>query len=215
MRRLILALAILVSGPATVGAAQDFPYGPTHSFAAFRNGERIGTHTLTFSGTGDQRTVTTSIDFAVKVLGLTMYRYKHQGQEIWNGNAFQSLATQTDDNGAKFTVRAARQADGGVATTATGGQKTLPAGTVPSTHWNFGQVQQSAILNSQNGNLSKVQITPKGRETIRTANGSLPANRYTYAGDVEMDQWFDDRGRWVKSAFKASDGSTIEYILQE
>lgn len=215
MRRLILALAILASGPATVGAAQDFPYGPTHSFAAFRNGERIGSHTLTFSGSGDQRTVTTSIDFAVKVLGLTMYRYKHQGQEIWNGNAFQSIATQTDDNGSKFTVRAARQADGGVATSATGGQKTLPPGTVPSTHWNFGQVQQSAILNSQNGTLSRVQITPRGRETVQTSSGTLPATRYTYTGDVQMDQWFDDRGRWVKSAFKASDGSTIEYILQE
>jgi hypothetical protein len=30
-----------------------------------------------------------------------------------------------------------------------------------------------------------------------------------------MDQWFDDRGRWVKAAFKAFDGSEIEYILQE
>ena len=30
-----------------------------------------------------------------------------------------------------------------------------------------------------------------------------------------MDQWFDDRGRWVKASFKAFDGSEIEYILQE
>ena len=28
-------------------------------------------------------------------------------------------------------------------------------------------------------------------------------------------RFLDDRGRWVKAAFKASDGSTIEYILQE
>ena len=71
------------------------------------------------------------------------------------------------------------------------------------------------MLNSQNGALSKVQITSKGRETIKTANGTLQATRYSYSGDVLMDQWFDDRGRWVKSSFKASDGSTIEYILQE
>ena len=71
------------------------------------------------------------------------------------------------------------------------------------------------MLNSQNGALAKVQITPRGRETIKTANGSLEATRYSYTGDVEMDQWFDDRGRWVKASFKASDGSTIEYILQE
>lgn len=213
MRRMILALIILASGPAA--AASDFPYGPTHSFAAFRNGERIGMHTLTFSGNGDQRTVTTSIDLSVRILGLTVYRYKHRAQEVWNGNAFQSIATRTDDNGARYTVSAARQADGGLTTNVDGSRKTMPPGTLPSTHWYFGQVRQSAILNTQNGSLSRVRIIPRGRETVRTANGTLPATRYTYAGDVEMDQWFDDRGRWVKSVFKASDGSTIEYILQE
>jgi hypothetical protein len=94
-------------------------------------------------------------------------------------------------------------------------QETLPPGLMPSTHWNLNQVKQSAILNSQNGALAKVQITPRGRETVKTAKGTLEATRYSYTGDVEMDQWFDDRGRWVKAAFKASDGSTIEYILQE
>jgi len=32
---------------------------------------------------------------------------------------------------------------------------------------------------------------------------------------VTKDQGFDDRGRWVKTRFEASDGSSIEYILKE
>ncbi len=232
MRRLILALMAMAScGPAAAQAAEGFPYGETHTFAAFRNGERIGTHVLTFKTDGNTRTVTTSIDFAVRALGLTMYRYMHRGQEVWNGNTFDSISTQTDDNGTKYTVKA-KNAANGVAVVRDGGttklsssdlgfqhgssgQVTMPANTLPTTHWNLDQVKQSAILNTQNGNLSKVRITPGGRETIKTANGTLQATRYTYSGDVQMDQWFDDRGRWVKAAFKASDGSTIEYILQE
>ncbi|WP_289297042.1 DUF6134 family protein [uncultured Reyranella sp.] len=230
-RRLILALMLMGCGSAAAQATADFPYGQSHVFAAFRNGERIGTHTLTFQQNGDKRTVTTSIDFAVKALGLTMYRYMHRGQEVWNGNTFESIATQTDDNGTKYTLKA-RKDGTGVAVVREGSlpkltasdvgfqqgtpnQATLPPTTLPSTHWNLSQVKQSAMLNSQNGTLAKVQITPRGRETIKTANGTLEATRYTYTGDVQMDQWFDDRGRWVKSAFKASDGSTIEYILQE
>lgn len=233
MRRVILALITVgCCSSASVLAAGGLPYGPSHVFAAFRNGERIGTHTLTFQQDGDKRTVTTSIDFSVKALGLTMYRYMHRGQEVWNGNTFESITTQTDDNGTKYAVKATHQA-GGVAVVREGGsapkmsandvgfqqgapkQETLPANTLPSTHWNPNQVKQSAMLNSQNGSLSKIQITPRGRETIKTANGTLQANRYSYSGDVQMDQWFDDRGRWVKASFKASDGSTIEYILQE
>ena len=72
------------------------------------------------------------------------------------------------------------------------------------------------MLNTQNGDLAKVQVTPRGRETVKTASGAtMQATRYSYSGDVQMDQWFDDRGRWVRTTFKASDGSTIEYILQE
>lgn len=232
MRRLILALMFVGCGSAAAQAAGDFPYGPTHVFAAFRNGERIGTHALAFRQEGNTRTVTTSIDLAVKALGFTMYRYMHRGQEVWNGSTFESITTQTDDNGVRYTVKA-RQAPNGVAVVRDGGgvertsvgdlgfqqgstrQQTVPAGTLPTTHWNLDQVRQSAMLNSQNGNLAKVQVTPRGRETVRTANGTLQATRYTYSGDVRMDQWFDDRGRWVKAAFQASDGSTIEYILQE
>jgi hypothetical protein len=233
MRRLILALAIMGCGSAAAQATADFPYGPSHVFAAFRNGERIGTHSLSFQQNGNKRTVTTSIDLSVKALGMVMYRYNHRGQEIWNGNSFESIATQTDDNGTKYSVRAKQEPggvsvvrDGGTAPKAAGNdagfqqgaakQLTMPPSTLPTTHWNLSQVKQSAMLNSQSGDLAKVQITPRGRETIKTASGaSLQATRYSYSGDVQMDQWFDDRGRWVKGAFKAPDGSTIEYILQE
>ena len=53
-----------------------------------------------------------------------------------------------------------------------------------------------------------------GRETIRTASSSIDATRYRYTGDLVMDQWFDDAGRWVKTSFTASDGSTVEYVLK-
>ena len=60
-----------------------------------------------------------------------------------------------------------------------------------------------------------MKVTVLGRETIKTASSALQATRYRYEGDVKMDQWFDDRGRWVKMAFAGSDGSAIEYVLQE
>ena len=65
----------------------DPPYGPTLSFAVYRNGEAIGRHTLAFQHNGADLTVSTTIDFAVKVLGVTAYRYIHRGQEVWNGDS--------------------------------------------------------------------------------------------------------------------------------
>ena len=77
------------------------------------------------------------------------------------------------------------------------------------------QVTQTVLLNTQKGNEAHVKITALGRETVKTSSTALQATHYRYDGDIKMDQWFDDRGRWVKMAFTGSDGSIIEYVLQE
>ena len=214
MLRLLPVVVLMIVGAISASAAQDLPYGNSQSFAVFRNGEQIGRHSLTFQHSGQNVTVATNVDFAVKLLGITAYRYSHRGQEMWTGDTFQYVATQTDDNGKKFTVRAQRTPNG-IAVERTGGQEVLPPTVLPSTHWNIRQVRQSTLLNTQDGSEAKVQIAELGRERVKTLKGWLDATRFRYTGDVSKDQWFDDRGRWVKTVFKASDGSTIEYVLEE
>lgn len=233
MRRLVVASVLVVVGAAAAVAADDFPYGNTHSFSVYRNGQQIGSHNLAFQGNGQQRAVATSIDFAVKALGFTVYRYSHRGNEVWKGSMLQSIDTKTDDNGKQFTMRARHDGnrlaverkgpDTGLSTSMNdqGFQRNaavveaLPPTVLPSTHWNLSQVRQSMLLNTQYGTPAKVQIVDLGRETIKTSSRSIQATHYRYSGDITLDQWFDDRGRWVKAAFKAFDGSEIEYILQE
>lgn len=214
LRRLLFAIVMSLSA-ATAGAVEaGAPYGPSISFLAYRNGEQIGRHTVTFEKDGPQLKVSTSIDLAVKFAGFTAYRYTHRAQEVWAGNALVSLASQTDDNGKKHNVQAVREADG-IAVTHDATRTVLPPQVLPSSHWNIEQVHQSVLLNTQKGTEARVTVMPAGRETVKTSSGSVAATRYNYTGDVVMDQWFDDSGRWVKTAFRASDGSTIEYILQE
>lgn len=233
MHRLILAmLLLLATGQTAASAADGFPYGSSLSFAAVRNGQTIGHHTLTFQKNGTELKVSTAIDLAVKVLGVTAYRYMHRAEEVWSGDTFQSLTAQTDDDGKKYAIRIRR--DGAAlavesnarsnvlspATADRGLQRddavrtTLPGQLLPSTHWNARQVRQAALVNTQTGSEARVRVSVLGREKIRTANASIDATRHRYTGDLVMDQWFDDAGRWVKTSFTASDGSTIEYVLK-
>lgn len=213
MRRFWIALLLILTSAASAAATGPLPYGPSLSFVAYRNGEPIGRHTVTFEREGGQLKVTTSIDLAVKFVGFTAYRYTHRAQEIWSGDSLVSLVSQTDDNGTKHNVKATREAND-IAVTRDGTRTALPLQILPSSHWNIEQVRQTVLLNTQKGTKARVKITPGARELIKTASGTIPATRYSYTGDVVMEQWFDDHGRWVKTSFKASDGSTIEYILQ-
>ena len=222
--------ATLVTGTARADA---FPYGASLGFVAHRNGQRIGTHLLTFQEDGGRRVVTTQIDFAVRMVGIVVYRYRHRAQEIWSGGQFQALATESDDNGEKYAVKVQREGDRLVVQRrepqsffkTSGGDEALeqqrwirevhPGYLLPSTHWNVAQTRQRALLNTQTGKILHTGVREVGRETVRTASAAPAATHFAYGGDIKMDQWFDDHGRWVKSTFKATtDGSTIEYTLQ-
>ena len=222
--------ATLLAGTAR---AEGFPYGASLGFVAHRNGQPIGTHALSFREEAGLRIVTTQIDFAVRILGLVAYRYRHRGQEIWSGDQFQAITTESDDNGAKYAVKA--RSEGGNLVVqrrepqsfhkTTAGDEAVEqqpwirnvhqGRILPSTHWNITQTRQQELLNTQTGKIMHVSVIDAGRETVRTATQVPGATHFAYAGDVQMEQWFDDRARWVKSTFKATtDGSTIEYILQ-
>lgn len=216
---LTLALAMIALWP-TVGVAEPLAYGNQLVFTAYRNGQPIGSHRLSFERQGDRLVVTTAIELAVKVVGITAYRYTHRGREVWLGHELVSFDSSTDDDGKAYAVRASRE-NGQLRVERTGpdarnpARDSLPGGLLPSTHWNVQQASQGFLLNAQKGTRERISVTAAGRENVRTLSGTVAATRYHYEGDVRMDQWFDDRGRWVRSRFVVFDGSTIDYVLQE
>jgi hypothetical protein len=108
MRRLVFALFLLATGSTAALASDDVPYGSSLSFAAVRNGQKIGHHSLTFQKNGAQLTVSTAIDLVVKFMGVAAYRYMHRVQEVWSGDTFQGLTAQTDDDGKKYAIQIRR-----------------------------------------------------------------------------------------------------------
>lgn len=232
MLRLLPTTAVLLAvGGAALAA--DLPYPSQVRYAIYRGGNVIGQHTIKFDHKGPLQIVTIDCEIDVRALGVSAYRYVHRGREEWNGGQLQSMRASTDDNGQRFSVTAehrggslmverttpAKTSTAAVADLGYQGpdvsREAVPAGLMPTSQWNFRQVQQTALLNTQLGTVAQVQVTPAGRETVRTGGGTISATRYRYTGDLRMDQWFDDRGRWVKGTFSAFDGSTIEYILQQ
>jgi hypothetical protein len=235
MRRHFAAGIIFVfaASGATAWAGQ-FPYGSTLSFKVYRNGAEIGQHVVTFRTDGTRRQVKTSVHLSVKALGITAFRYSHEAREIWDGPALTQLESHTDENGKKYDVQVRRDSQGLVvdrevkplmlAASASDQALALPEKAhdvqpptmLPTSNWNFDQVTQRVLLNTQYGTPSHTTITPMGREMVKTASGTaIEATRYHYTGELRMDQWFDDKGRWVRAAFPAFDGSIIEYVLQE
>lgn len=231
LRLLALTAALFLAAP--VAFAADGPYPSRITYAIYRGGQQIGQHTITFANKGSTKVVTVDCEAEVKALGVTAYRFSHHSREEWDGDQLQSLRAKTDDNGQLFTVAAERRdgklvvertAPAATPTAALADQgyrrpdvsrQVVPGDLLTTNGWNFGQVKQTSLLNTQTGKVSQVQVTPAGQETVQMPSGSVSTTRYRYTGDLKMDQWFDDKGRWIKGTFTAFDGSPIEYILQQ
>lgn len=188
-------------------------YGDQIYFDVFREGDKVGYHSVKFfKGDGS---ITVRIEFSIEIdfLFLTAYQFKYLSEAKWIEGQLDYLKASVDDDGEKFKVIANRQ-DQLIYVVGTNKTFNTAAPIFPTNHWNSGVLTQTNVLNTLTGLLNKVLIVPQGIETIPTESGLIKAKRYTYTGDLDNEVWYDNEGRWVKMRFKASDGSIIDYICK-
>jgi hypothetical protein len=89
-------------------------------FRALWKGSSIGEHRVAFGTNGDRLVVNTHIDIAVRVLFFTVFRLKHDAQEIWQSGRLVSVKSTTHRDGTRLQVsgNAAAGASASLATTA-------------------------------------------------------------------------------------------------
>jgi hypothetical protein len=136
--------------PARAASAGGSATTRTWNFEARLDGKPIGEHRFVVSDDGTQRTVTSEAAFAVKLLGLTVYRYAFHATERWSGECLQQLVANTDDDGTPARIRA--DADGTRLRIRDGRGELESAGCVMTyAYWNPALKAQTRLLNPQTG----------------------------------------------------------------
>jgi hypothetical protein len=211
-----LALAFAAAAPAQASSPAASTWVPADGaslvFDVYRDGDRFGTHTVTFKREGDTLTVATDIELRVKIGPITAFLYDHEATEIWSGGELQSLASRTRKDGRRYQVSATADADG---LTVTGRNYTgrAPVDAVPSTHWNDRQIRQQQLFSTETGEMLDVKVTDQGADTIKAGGRDISARKYFVESDLDFTLWYDASGRWVGCAFEAR-GSKVTYVLR-
>ena len=186
-------------------------YGDEITFDVFRKGERIGRHTVTFfKNTSGELTVTAKFGLKITLLAIPIYQFEYRSSALWLNGRLKRLEARVDDDGEKSAVRAFNNSKTMTILRRNGVLKWNGV-LYPTNHWNVGVLCQKRVLNTLNGDISRVQIVAVGRERILAEGTWIEATRYRYSGDIDTTVWYDDSGRWVKMQFPAKGGSTIDY----
>jgi hypothetical protein len=213
----LLAACGLVLLTSTVGAAETAPAWPgrlgAYVFEVTRDGEPIGTQTVTLMQDGDRLTVTTESKIAVKLLGITVYRMHQVLTDIYQGNRLVAVAAETKDPDGLSAGKLTR--DGNRWTGKIGKQsRDFECDCQSSsTMWHLAGLKGTTMIEASPLQLRAVRFEDKGSETLKLPEGAVQTRHFVVKGDIERDVWYDDAGNLVSARQRGSDGSLIQQNL--
>lgn len=208
------------------------------AFRVLLDGDPIGWHRFTLrpdtTDTADDTSPETASDirprrrldseaeFSVRLLGLTVYRYRHRATELWRGDCLGSLVAQTDDNGSPIRVEARRQGErlqisASPAAPPAGADPRPPTGCLMSfAYWHPALSAQTRLLNPQTGAIEAVRFTPLPPRTLDVQGRPTAVRGWRLQGAARpVEVWYSARGDdWVGLDAEVSGGRRLSYRLE-
>ncbi|MFO1112477.1 MAG: DUF6134 family protein [Rhodospirillales bacterium] len=167
---------------------------------------RIGSYHVSIrpADGGDATLVLVEIKMKVAIGPITMFRFRHRGEEEWRSGDLWRLETHTEEHGEAYEVHG-RQTPEGTEINGSLGPCLAPPGLLSSTGlWCRAITRQTRIIDAQNG--AVVGFTA-------TATGSAEAGHFQFEGASWRGEiWYDDEGLWSR-AILHREGHTLTLQL--
>jgi hypothetical protein len=197
----------LLPFPAYANAGQDL------RFRVLRDGAPVGEHRVRFTLDGDLLIVATQVEIAVKVLLMTVYRFRHQAQEIWGSGRLLWVQSTTDDNGRLMKVQGEAAPDGFRIIGEKGPFLASSALLTSNSFWDRRIVREKRLIDVQHGGDVGLVTKKLDDEQVTTPQGRVRASRHQMITPYNAGIVFHDAdGRWVKALLEIK-GESIEYVL--
>lgn len=179
------------------------------NFAVTRNGEPIGSTTVTLHRSGDQTIAETATRIQVNIAFIPVYRYEQRLTERWVDGKLTALNAVTDDNGSIHRVSATHTGDR-LSIEADGKVSQVDPALIPANLWNVALVRMREALDPKDGRVMPVSVVDRGEERLVIHGRALTAHRYSIQTTIPQEVWYDERQRLLKVELRGSDGSTIQ-----
>jgi hypothetical protein len=206
--RTLTVLILLLAGSAPALASSG-----EWNFRVLLDGKEIGMHRYLLNDSGPDRTLRSEAEFDVRLLSFSLYRYQHEAVERWRDGCLVALDSRTEANGKLTAVQARSEIDGLAVSRADG--RTRHSGCIMSfAYWDPRILEATALLNSQTGTLTPVDVSALGTELRSVQGRQVMTERHRIRGpELEIDLWYAD-GRWIALEAPAVGGRRLRYELR-
>lgn len=216
----LLALAFGLMTPVAGASTESVPVPRTWQFQVSLDDRPIGRHRFDLAAQGsDGWRLTSQAEYEVRLLGVVVYRYRHQAQERWRDGCLSTLSARTDDNGKLSELNAERVGDAWrIARLPPPAPAEAPgdvAGCLMSfAYWNPALKRQSRLINPQNGRIEAVNGAAGPSTTFTVEGRAVEAQAWrltTASGPIDV--WYASDGQWMGLDATLSNGRRLRYRL--
>ncbi len=213
----LLLLSAPICAAQEAGAAEDVPAWPgrlgAYVFEVTRDGDPIGTQTVTLKQDGDKLTVTTESAIAVRMLGITVYRMHQVLTDVYQGNRLIEVVAETKDPDGLRAGKLTREGDRWTGKIGKQRRDFECSCAVSSTMFQMTVLKGAKMIEASPLELRSISIEDKGIETLDLPEGRVATRHFAVTGEIEREVWYDPAGNLVSARQRGSDGSLIQQNL--
>ena len=179
-------------------------------FDLYRNNQFIGQHIYLFNRDDQNLIVQNTINFEIKILGITLYKYFSKGQEQYIDGKFHSFSSVTKQNKKEKFVKIYKNEDQ-FFIEGSSYKGEAPKDFIIGTWWNHLIVKSNAQISAASGRIIEQNVKFIGKETIKINNEKYSALRFNFFSSdpslskdkkLNMDVWYDEKSlMWLKASF--------------
>ena len=192
-----------IAGTAAAAVIPSGAFGAERAqrrFRVLRDGKDIGFHSLSATLDDSGFTIEIKIELAVKILGITAYRYSLLNREQWRNQQITSVSTRVDDDGTDDFCKITQDGDA-LSITGSRGERRVPLTAVTTSYYTRTFAERRPWISTQTGAELAVTTSAEGSDKIRVT------------GELETLLAYDSRGEWMGATFDAG-GETGTYELE-
>jgi len=180
-------------------------------FDLYRNNKFIGTHIFLFIKKDENLIVNSKINFIIKKLGVTLYKYEAEGTEVYNNGNLISFNSKTNQNKKTKYVNIEVNSDAFIID-GSSYKGEAPLNYIIGTWWNHEIVNAKAQISAVSGRIIEQKVVFLGKETIEINGDNLKTLHFNFSSTdkklakgkkLNTDIWYDEENlNWVKARFK-------------
>jgi len=218
-RSAVISLAIILSTAIPeIAHSVGLEGKRTLRFNVWLDEREIGSHLVEIEERPSGTHVHTHVNYNVKVLFVSVFKYNHEAEEHWLGQCLEQLASETKVNRNASTLRGYRTDQAFVIDSSESKSPSAPACLGTYAYWDHQRISRPGLLNAQTGEYSTATLSALGPTALPSPAkpaGTEKAAAFRLQTDQgTIDLWYDANDEWLALQTEL-DGRTLTYTRVE